>query len=364
MMTLDQLLVSLGFEPKITIIVTFILLLINLFGTMFCSLSAWIFFNKKFKDPSFFYYRLLCLVYIILLIHNMLRLLLYTPQYFPNINSYLSSIFIIYSSFIMAFLFHFEGVLQIAILLDRIKLFSPFVKRHFSARQWIISLAFFLTCFLIDWPVLFASKVSSYGIYYNDDLKKNVTLYYMASSQFSTTSLGRILFSFTVYFLNLFLSVFVGVTLNILSVYLYSSYIRQRRLNLDETNRVLWSSSVNQQAASSTEVNISNFTSVQNALTQKQRKEREIERNMFYMALNLCFISIISRTIIFISYIYYLFFPSLKNSFFVFIFNSFIYILVPTLAIFVFYSFNKIFRNAFNKKILRRGGQSMHSKVH
>jgi hypothetical protein len=203
-MTLDELLDSLGFEPIKIIIATFVLPVINVFGTLFCMISAYIFFQRKFVDPSFFYYCLLCIVYIINLLHNIPRGIFYTPRYFPNMNSYLSSIYHIYYSFASGLLFHFADVIQIAILLDRIKIFSPFVKRHFSAKPWVISFALFLTCLLIDLPIPFASKVGSFGNFFNKDLKQNMKFYYLASSDLSATSTGKFLFVFTAYFLSCF----------------------------------------------------------------------------------------------------------------------------------------------------------------
>ena len=177
-MTLDELLDSLGFEPIKTTIANFVLPVINVVGTLFCMISAYIFFQRKFIDASFFYYRLLCIVYIIHLLHKITRGIFYSNRYFPNMNTYLSTIYHIYYTFASGLLFHFEDVLQIAILLDRIKIFSPFVKRYFSAKPWVISLALYLTCLLIDLPILFASKVGSFGNYYNKDLKQNMTFYF------------------------------------------------------------------------------------------------------------------------------------------------------------------------------------------
>ena len=63
--SLDQLLYSLGFTEWGIIASTFILPALSFIGLLLCALSFWIFFQDKFKDPVFFYYRLLCLVYII-----------------------------------------------------------------------------------------------------------------------------------------------------------------------------------------------------------------------------------------------------------------------------------------------------------
>ena len=120
--SLDQLLDSLGFYPWLTITASFILPTISALGICLCSLSAWIFFDKKFKDPVFFYYRLLCLTYIVHLIHNVPLGLLFSPRYLTNINTYVSCIYLIYYVNVSALLFHFEDMLQMAILLTRMKI--------------------------------------------------------------------------------------------------------------------------------------------------------------------------------------------------------------------------------------------------
>jgi len=162
--SLDQLLDSLGFELWMTVTTTFVIPAISFIGIVFCSLSVWIFFQKNFKDTVFFYYRLLCIVYIIHLIHNIPCGLLFSPRYFPQINTYFSALYIIYYYSMTTILFHFEETLQMAILLTRMKIFNSFVNRHFSAKPWTISLAFFLTCFLIDVPAsTLVFKIESYG---------------------------------------------------------------------------------------------------------------------------------------------------------------------------------------------------------
>ena len=115
--SLDQLLDSLDFYPWITITASFVLPTISFLGIVLCSLSAWFSFDKNFKDPVFFYYRLLCLTYIVHLTHNIPLGLLVSPRYFPNINTYLSGVYQIYYMNVSALLFHFEDTFQMAILL-------------------------------------------------------------------------------------------------------------------------------------------------------------------------------------------------------------------------------------------------------
>ena len=89
---LDQLLDTLGFTEWEIIVSTFALPSISFVGLVLCALSAWIFFQPIFKDPVFYYYRLLCIVYIIHLAHYIPRGLLFTPRYFPQTNTFFTSI--------------------------------------------------------------------------------------------------------------------------------------------------------------------------------------------------------------------------------------------------------------------------------
>jgi hypothetical protein len=91
--SLDQLLYVLGFTEWEIITSTFVLPALSFIGLVLCTLSFWIFLQEKFKDPVFFYYRLLCLVYIIHLAHNTPSGLLFTPRYFPKISTYSTSIY-------------------------------------------------------------------------------------------------------------------------------------------------------------------------------------------------------------------------------------------------------------------------------
>jgi hypothetical protein len=169
--SLDQLLNSLGYDLSKTIIASFVVPSISLLGICLCSLSAWIFFHKNFKDPVFFYYRLLCIVYIIHLVHNIPFGIFFIPRYFPNINTYYTSFFFIYFNFVSGLFFHFEETLQMAILLTRMKIYNSFVKKHFSSKPWVISLAFFLTCLFINIFNLFSLKPKSFGTFLLFELK-------------------------------------------------------------------------------------------------------------------------------------------------------------------------------------------------
>ena len=173
------------------------------------------------------------------------------PLYFPGLNSYVTSVYKIYHSFLALLFFHFEDVLQMAILLHKMKLFSPFVKKYFSKSPQFISLS-----------------------------QKEVEDLQMSSIH-----------------------------------------------NRPTTSRELLQ------------------------VNQREKIERKIEKNMLYMALTLCSMSILSRFIFMIGYVYYFLFNTFSNSLTIGVVSYFIFTFGPTVSIFVFYSFNNTFRDELNKRL-------------
>ena len=94
-------------------------------------------------------------------------------------------------------------------------------------------------------------------------------------------------------FLNVTLSIVVGVTLNIVSLTKHKTYIRNRR-NKDETSM-------------SNVAHSSNTVAPKKKLTQKEITENKAEKNMLYMALTLGTILILSRILVVIIGAYFFF---------------------------------------------------------
>lgn len=335
---LDQLLDKLGFTQSHTITASFILPIVNVFGLSFCSLSAWIFFRPKFTDPIYLYYRILCLVYILHLIHNFFYGLLFSPNYFW-LNTYLSSLYHIYYFFIGSFLFLFEELLLIGILLSRTKFFSPFIDRNLKASPKTISLVFFSLCLVINFPFLFSFKIVPLENYYYFDTngqKQLCRFYYFTGSDF-----GKTLISFTLLFLRHTLSLIFGVALNMFSLIKFTFYTRSLREEFEE----LEMSSIHNRPVTRREIE---------QINQRERSQRRIQKNMFYMAVTLCFVSIVSRVLLIISNVYFFYFFSFEKSLNIFIVVYSIYTFVTTVPIFIFYSFNQKFRDEMRRICSKR----------
>ena len=339
LLSLEEILDQLGFQTWQIAMNKFILPFINLIGIGLCSSSLWIFFRPSFLDPIFFYYKLLCFVNIIHLLHNIPFGVLFSPVYFPWVNTYSISVYQIYHGYVGSLLFHYEDVLQMGILLHKMKLFSPFVRKHFTASPQLISLISFLACLVIEVPLIFGLKIVSLGDYYYVDsngVKHYSTLFYLISSDFSKTIYGQFLLGLCTFFINLFLSLVVGIALNIFSYLKYRRYTRQRQQAIDE----LQMSSIHNRPTLNREL--------------EQMNERKIwERrkiNMLYMALTLSSISILSRLTLISCFIFFFAYTPLSNSYVFYVINNLVNTLGPTVSIFVFYSFNQMFRDETNRK--------------
>ena len=329
--SLDQLLDSLGYTQWITVTSTFIIPSISLAGILLCSMSALIFFQPRFVNPVFYYYRLLCFVYIVQLAHGIAYGLLFSPRYLPRLDSYACSLYHIYYAVVSTFLFHFDEMLQMAILLDRMKLFSPFLMQHFSHTPRQVSLVLFLTCLLIDSPFEFFFKITS-AKYYTG------TFYFINPSDVSSTLYGQILLGFTQMFLNRFLTLVLGVALNVLSLYKYKSYLKERKREM----YVYSMGSIHFKHVRQKEIRL---------LSRLERVKSQIEKNMFYMALSACSMSILLRIMIMFCFVSSFFCISITYTPLVGLIYYSIHTLEPIFNVCVFFTFNKMFRSIFKRKL-------------
>ena len=342
-MTLDELLDSFGYEEWKTKTTSIALPILNVFGLVFCSISVFIFFQKKFQEPIFFYYRLLCLVYCISCLHNIPMGVLFSPRYFPHMNTYASTVYQIYYAAIGNLLFHYQEVLQIVILLTRMKILSKFLDKYLTLSPKFMALIFFLACFVINITACFSSKIITLGEYVYVDSKgmeQRGQLFDFDNSDVLKSKIGSLIFGFIYFVFNLVCTLIVGIVLNVVSFVQYKMHLKKMGRLKARLNFSIENTSQERQ---------------QIKLNPKERKDRKIEKNMLYMSLTLCSISIISRLIFSIGSIYLLYYYNTYSSNLVVrIACYFIYSIVPTVAIFVFYSFNSIFSREFYRLIFRK----------
>ena len=148
---------------------------------------------------------------------------------------------------------------------------------------------------------------------FNSNQQKRSTFYSVVSSEFISTPIGQVLYGFTSFFLNLFLTLVVGLCLNIVSVYQYKSYLREKKQRDDAYSRAAFSLNkqvIETQPSTSLDamipvVMVATTLRQPQEMTAKERNDRKAETNMFFMALTLSTTAIVSRLLLFFLYIYY-----------------------------------------------------------
>ena len=330
--SLDNLLNVLGFQFWEEMVNQFVLPVVNLIGLASCSLSAYVFSKRsQFKDSIFVYYRVLTFTYILILTLNIPSGICFSPRFFPSMSSYLCAIYFVIYDALNIFLFHYCSVLETCILLTRMKIFSPFVKKHFSISPQACSFIFLILCLLIDLVFFFIATAGPKGQYeqkYAGSVQKK-TFYYYVDSQFAKTNIGK-LTSTLAYVLNVILSLIVGIILNVVSIIKYKSYLKKKETI--KRSRAMARSSFY-------------------PTSKLSQKENRGENFMFFMAFTLCTVSIISKITITIGFACFFFFYSFSDMLWVITLFNVVYAFVPTSSVFIFYFFNKKFRREFKNTI-------------
>ena len=149
-------------------------------------------------------------------------------------------------------------------------------------------------------------------------------------------------------FINFFGSLVAGVTLNIVSYLKYKQYVNERKRKDEEIQMKSMTPQSNIQPCTSNSLQFNPDRQKQlKNFTQKELNELKAENNMFHMIITFCLISIVSRVILIFGNLYAVFFFSLSNIWAIVVLDYFIYALVPSVSIFIFIAFNKMFRKEF-----------------
>ena len=225
---------------------------------------------------------------------------------------------------------HYTGVIEIIILLELAKNFSPFIKKHFTIKEKNMCIITFFICLLIDAFPAFQYSAFPFEYYFVSDNGniRSRTIYLMLTSSIAGSSIGS-LFQVVVFVLRDVLTLFFGIALNIFHFYKIKRYANKKAPKLK-----LRPVSV-----------LTNSTAVE---TKKPKKTE----NLTNMMIILCLISIFVRIVSLTCGIYWIFTYSILGMILGVSMDSLV-TLNSAIPFFVFYKFNKIFRTRF-KEIFRK----------
>ena len=322
-LTLDEFLDSIGNILIIDIIYMYFNTTITFLGTFFSIICIWVFFHKDFNLSLYTYYKILSITSLVHEFFGFWYSLCYSPRFVPLKYQYDC---VDYGNTFVAihyFCFFHSGLIEISILIDRISIFEPRVKKYFKIKPKIMLTIFLSVAITIGVMGLFIYKGTDL-IWYNYEyenssliLKKH-KIYFFDTTDFGKTSIGKIYVAIESFMLN--------VPLLILTLILNITLIIVMKKHL---------------------------TSIAARFTNQSqyRKKLKSNRKTSIMAITLCFVSIISRTVTLTAIIVFNFGSNSTSLTLISLADLFMFVNSGCLF-FVCFSFNKIFKNHL-KRILR-----------
>ena len=338
--TLDQLLSLIGIGNGQFIIYGYIMPILALIGSPLCLLNIIIFFKKKFSTKCDFYFRIINCFNLFSILFAIPGAMCLAPKYFPKMNTFacaiVTSVYLPY----VHFNFHFIGVLEIIILLERIKLFDPFVQRYFKISCKKMAILSLLISILVNTLFTLVNEPAFVGNFYydsgNGEVKVN-QLYLVKPSALSESKIGFIVLvaNFAV---RDALTLIVGLILSIISFVKMKLYYNKRQAMFIQNNITPSNQSTNANPG------VSNF---QDSPLRRQKKSG---KNYLYMSLTFCSINIASRSLSIVCDVYFLVIFN-QIALYLGTFLNLIFLLRPCISFFVFYFFNRKFRKEFRKMV-------------
>ena len=345
--TIDDLLIALDITPVTCITYQLVLPALGTIGFILCLINRIIFSSKKFNTPTDQYYRLITSLNVFAMLFSIPYGFCFTPKFFPSMNSYycavVQCVYIPYTDLII----HFVGVLEIAILLERLKILNLFVKRHFLLRPLHFSIIFFLFCFLVDAFYAFNYTPVNGGDYFytdkNGNFKQN-TFYYLDTSPIALTPVGSA-FLIVIYVIKNVFTIITTVTLSVVAHIEMNNYLKRRHVRFRFSAFQIQTAQTVQSARNNNSLSLDYGNIVQIATPSQYNQER-INKNHLFMIIVLCFITIFERLLSITCDTYFLFSVD-QVAFILSALVDLVYVLGPALSFFVFYNFNSNFRKDF-----------------
>jgi hypothetical protein len=346
--TIDDLLISLEISPASYIIYQLILPSIGLIGFIFCLINLIIFSRKNFTSPTDQYYRLISSFNVFAMLFSIPYGFCFTPKFFPNMDSYVCAIvqcvYIPYTDLIV----HYVGVLEIAVMLERLKILNSFVKKHFTLTPRQMSIISFLGCLLIDaFYALNYTPVSGGDFFYmdnNGNLTQN-TFYYLDTSPIALSYVGSIVLIIIYVIKNVF-TIITSITLSIVS------HLEMRRFFKDRQMRFNFVAIRNTNVPT-IDIMLSskpNSNEIIQVVSPSGYKNSRTNKNHLLMIIILCFITTTERVLSITCDLYFLYRID-QTAFILAALVDLAYVIGPASSFLVFYRLNSSFRSVYSSQV-------------
>jgi hypothetical protein len=324
-LTFEEYLNLIGDYETIDVLYYYLISTLCMIGSILNLICIWIFFQKDFKQSLFTYYRILS---INSFLHEFIGFwfsLCYSNRYIPFNYQYLCVNYQFVFVPLHMFFHFYSGLIEIAILLDRIKIFVEKIKNCVQVGAKKIMLILFFISALLAVPGIFINEPKLniwYSYEYNQTVLKEYKMYNLGPNESTLNSNSLILIGLCAFISNL--------TILILTVVLSSALVHLIRKHFKKM--------------------IENARNIQTTSSQTQsnsaRQKEKLNRKASLMAIVLNLIMIVSRVSIVIGLISFNINVNFTSKFLLALGDLFIFIDSGSLLI-VCLCFNKIFKSHF-----------------
>lgn len=234
--------------------------------------------------------------------------------------------------------YYFVSFIDIAVLIDRLSIFSPKLKSVYektSANH--ICIATFLIDLAINFPYFFVFQPIIIELYYYETNKTRVALYevhFVGPTEFALSTLGQIV-AYIIYALRDLICILIIIILNLLNLFFIKRYLKKK-------TKIVKVSKIKEDSRSA---NVSTITA---DCTPNRPKEQKMNRKLGLMVVFMCMVSSFSHSFFMSSIIYFYFYNNPSVNLYIQLaefFNTF----KIFLSFFIFYNFNSNFKSELNK---------------
>ena len=330
--------IGFSFIPMNDVIYLYPNTLVAIIGTILNIFSNIVYFKKEFNSPMFFYFRILSVCYLIQSITGIPYSMCNAVRYVPDASRKLCAYFMTYNIALASLLTYYESVLEIAIILDRLRTFNNTIKKYLTLSPQMFSLILFVICVLIDLFYMFVFTPEEFVWYnYKDDgTLERKSVWYVLPSTFAASNIGRIFIILT-YVVREFVTIICTVGFSIFLLNYMRNYFKNKAKMAKKP---------------AVTVAISNVSStVQPNSTAQQSSSKQMsnaEEKFLQLVIVQCTLTILTRSNFFICCFMALFnFDALTQIWCAL--ADFNILFTPAVSFFIYFFFNKLFKKEFLK---------------
>jgi hypothetical protein len=311
--------------------------IISAIGSILNIFIVVVFFKKEFNSPMFFYFRILSICYLIQNVTGIPYAICNAIRYVEDEQRKLCAYYLTSYLAFGSLSTYYQSVLEIAILLDRLKTFNKTIKKYFTLSPQKFSLILFIICFLIDLFYMFAFSPEEF-VWYNyieDGTLDRKSIWVVLPSTFASSSIGRIFLILT-YVIREFVTIIFTVGYSIFLL----NYMREYFKNKAKMAR--------KPAVTATTSNVRN--TVQPSTTQQSSAKQmsNAEEKFLQLVIVQCTLTILTRTNFFTCTIMALFNYNELTQIVCTVADFNIFFLAAA-SFFIHFFFNKLFKTEFLK---------------